>query len=97
MVAILGVVTAVGIAFQLVKGTRIQLDFYLVGLFVLVGLQVMMVAVLATFLQTLVNERYAALAIVLIVVIVAPFTVEWLEVRAPLLHFANFPRCRFRT
>ncbi len=52
--AILVVVAAVGIAFQIAKGTRVNIDFYLVGLG-LVGLQVMMIAVLATFLQTLVN------------------------------------------
>jgi ABC-2 type transport system permease protein len=88
---ILVVVAAVGMAFQIAKGTRIQLDFYVVGLFALVGSQVMMIAVLAIFLQALVNERYAALAIVLIVAIVLPLTVDWFEVRAPLLRFSYFP------
>ena len=90
--AIIGVATAVGIAFQLAKGvTRIGLHFYLVDLFVLLGLQMMMIAVLATFVQALVNQKYIGLVVVLILVIVVPLTVDGLEARVPLLHFATYP------
>ena len=92
VLAILGVATAVGIAYQLAKGvTRIDLHFYLVNLFVLIGLQMVMIAVLATFVQALVNQKYIGLVVILILVIVIPLTVHGFEVRLPLLHFATHP------
>ena len=92
VLAILGAATAVGIAYQLAKGvTRIDFHFYLVNLFVLLSLPAVMIAVLATFVQALVNQKYVGLLVVLILVIVIPLTVEGFEVRVPLLHFATYP------
>jgi ABC-2 type transport system permease protein len=92
VLAIIGVATAVGIAYQLAKGvTRIDFHFYFVNLFVLVSLPAMMIVVLATFVQALVNQKYVGLAVVLILVIVIPLTAEGFEVRIPLLHFATYP------
>lgn len=94
VVAVIGVATAVGIGYQLAKGvTRIDLRFYVVNLFVLLGLQMVMIAVLATFVQSLVNQKYVGLLVVLILLVVIPITValEAIEARIPLLHFATYP------
>jgi ABC-2 type transport system permease protein len=92
LLAILAAAMAVGISYQLAKGvTRINVHFYLVNLFVLLGLQMVMIAVMATFVQALVNQKYVGLVVVLILVIVLPLTVEGFEARVPLLHFATYP------
>lgn len=92
LLAIIGTASAVGIAYQLAKGvTRIDPHFYFVNLFVLLGLEMMMITVLATFVQALVNHKYLGLLIVLILVIAIPFTLVILEARIPLLHFATHP------
>ena len=90
--AIVVAAAAVGIAFQLAKGvTRIDFHFYFVNLFVLLGLQMVMFAVLTTFVQALVNQKYIGLVIVLILMVVIPLTVVMLGARIPLLHFATHP------
>ena len=92
VLAILGVATVVGVAYQLAKGvTRIDAHFYLVNLFVLIGLQMVMIAVLASFVQALVNQKYIGLVAILTLVIVIPLTVQGFEVRVPLLDFATHP------
>ena len=90
--AIIGVATAVGIAYQLSKGvTRIGLHFYFVDLFALLGLQIVMIVVLATFVQALVNQKYLGVMVVVILLIVVPLAAAVLEARLPLLHFATYP------
>ena len=71
---LLAVLMATGIAFQLLNGvTDIDFGFYLVKMFLVVGLPALMFGVLAMLIQTLVNQKYVGLLIVLAVAIAMAF------------------------
>jgi ABC-2 type transport system permease protein len=74
---LLCVVVAIGIAFQLLNGvTDIEIGFYLVNLAVVIGLPALMFGVVAILVQSVVNEKYLGLLIMLAVVVALPLAIE---------------------
>jgi ABC-2 type transport system permease protein len=65
IVAMLAVAMASGITFQLIKGARIDVGYYLIKLSLFVGLPALMFGVLAIFLQTVVNRKFVGLLLML--------------------------------
>jgi ABC-2 type transport system permease protein len=89
MGAVFVVAMLTGIGFQLAKGfTQIDFDFYIVMLFVLIGLPMVMWAVLAVFIQALVNNKYLGLLVTLML-LVAISCAGLLGVEDKLLVFAE--------
>jgi ABC-2 type transport system permease protein len=70
---LLVVLTIVGIGYQLIRGiTDIEIGFYLVKLGLVVGLPALMFGVLAMLVQTMTNQRFVGLLIMLALVIAIP-------------------------
>jgi hypothetical protein len=95
ILTLLGVGMATGIAFQLVKGSEsIELALYLIKLTLIVGLPALMYSVLAVFIQTVVDQKFVGLLIMLAVLCVAGFASD-LGIENPLLQLFNIPDAEF--
>jgi ABC-2 type transport system permease protein len=74
ILALLCVVMVTGIAFQLLNGvTDIEIGFYLVKLLLVIGLPALMFGVFAILVQSVVNQKYLGLLILLAVLVALPF------------------------
>jgi ABC-2 type transport system permease protein len=73
VLTLLVVLTIVGIAYQLIRGiTDIEIGFYLVKLGLVVGLPALMLGVLAILVQTVTNQRFVGLLIMLMLLVAIP-------------------------
>jgi len=73
VLTLLVVLTVVGVAYQLIRGiTDIEIGFYLVKLGLVVGLPALMLGVLAMLVQTVTNQRFVGLLIMLVLLVAIP-------------------------
>jgi ABC-2 type transport system permease protein len=91
VLTLLVVLTIVGIGYQLTRGvTDIEIGFYLVKLGLVVGLPAIMLGVLAMLVQTVTNQRFVGLLIMLMLLIAIP-AAPLLGIENPLLILFRVP------